>query len=146
MFLILLQRNHYHHQISVFFFKTDPVVVFKILQSHLLYFESKPEARVKVCTNVNMRVSMRVLWWNAQEAVPIGWFKHARCSSFASSFQLQKTFALPVFRRESCWLVTYLEWVLLGVLTKKEDNGKRNRKGLKSSSVCLSLRQLFFIA
>ena len=38
------------------------VVVFKILQSHLLYFESKPEARVKVCTNVNMRVSMRVLW------------------------------------------------------------------------------------
>ena len=42
--------------------------------------------------------------------------------------------------------MTYLEWVLLGVLTNKEDNGKRNRKGLKSSSVCLSLRKLFFIA
>ena len=42
--------------------------------------------------------------------------------------------------------MTYLEWVLLGVLTNKEDNGKRNRKGSKSSSVCLSLRQLFFIA
>lgn len=62
------------------------------------------------------------------------------CIVINETFQLQKTFALPVFRRESCWLVTYLEWVLLGVLTNKEDNGKRNRKGLKSSSVCLSLR------
>lgn len=68
------------------------------------------------------------------------------CIVINETFQLQKTFALPVFRRESCWLVTYLEWVLLGVLTNKEDNGKRNRKGLKSSSVCLSLRKLFFIA